>query len=384
MLKPKFLPVIFKQIYRHPTRSALTIAGVACAMFLFCAVQAMQDGVKQATESSAKETSIVVFRKDRYCPMASQIPQDYRSEIEKIPGVISVIPMRVIPTNCRASLNVITFKGIPVDDFYKFQAPKLKLVSGNLKGLEQASNKAVISSDLASRQGLKVGDNFKAADVPIEVIGIFSPSDSNQQSTVYTDIQFLQQNTGSRKLNIATQFVVKIDKAENLKSIAEAIDKKFETDIAPTTSASEKDFLLRAAKGALQLIEFTRYLGFACLAAVIALVGNAIVLSIQDRIRDHAILQTLGFTGGLIAQMIVVEGITLGVLGGLLGCLGAWLVNHFGQFSLSSEGVTIAMHTSIDMLIQGLVISVLLGTVAGLIPAFQASRREIATCFRAV
>ena len=384
MLKLKFYPVIIKQIVRHPVRSALTIGGVACAMFLFCAVQAMQEGVKQATESSSKDTNIIVFRKDLYCPMASQLPADYRSEIESIPGVKTAIPMRVVPTNCRASLNVITFRGVPTEDFYKHYEKDLKIISGTSKGLEPFSNKALVSSDLASRNGLSVGDSFVAANVPIEVLGIFEPADSNQKSAAFVDINFLQQNTGSRKLNIATQFVVKIDNPENIKTISEKIDENFATAVEPTSSSSEKDFLLRAARGALELIEFTRYLGFGCLAAVIALVGNAIVLSIQDRIRDHAILQTLGYTGSLIARMIIIEGVILGLAGGVVACVGAWVTNEFGQFSLSSEGVTIAMQTTLPMLAEGLLISVLLGVVAGLIPALQASRREIATCFRAV
>ncbi len=46
MLAPKFIPLVIKHIVRHPTRSLLTVAGVAVAMFLFCTVQSMQEGVE--------------------------------------------------------------------------------------------------------------------------------------------------------------------------------------------------------------------------------------------------------------------------------------------------------------------------------------------------
>ena len=57
MLAPKFIPLIWKQVVRHRTRSLLTIAGVATAMFLFTAVQAMQNGVRQATQTTANDTT---------------------------------------------------------------------------------------------------------------------------------------------------------------------------------------------------------------------------------------------------------------------------------------------------------------------------------------
>jgi hypothetical protein len=42
-------PVVLKQVWRHRTRSLLTVSGVAVAMFLFVAVQALQEGVHEAT-----------------------------------------------------------------------------------------------------------------------------------------------------------------------------------------------------------------------------------------------------------------------------------------------------------------------------------------------
>ena len=54
MLKLKFIPLVWKQVIRHRTRTLLTVGGVATAMFLFAAVQAMQAGVRNATETTAK------------------------------------------------------------------------------------------------------------------------------------------------------------------------------------------------------------------------------------------------------------------------------------------------------------------------------------------
>src|SRR5688500_19448036 len=99
MLNARFIPYVIKQIVRHRTRSLLTVAGVATAMFLFCAVQAMQTGVRQATHATSKDTVLVVYRQNRFCPATSRLPEYYLSRIERIPGVVWAMPIKIEVTN---------------------------------------------------------------------------------------------------------------------------------------------------------------------------------------------------------------------------------------------------------------------------------------------
>ena len=55
-----------------------------------------------------------------------------------------------------------------------------------------------------------------------------------------------------------------------------------------------------------------------------------------------------------------------------------------GHFSIGADGLSISMTANSGMLATSLVVSASLGVVAGLVPAWQASRREITACFRAV
>jgi putative ABC transport system permease protein len=181
-----------------------------------------------------------------------------------------------------------------------------------------------------------------------------------------------------------TQFVVKVDDPSRLQQVARAIDEEFAHDSEPTSTSPEKAFVARAAGDVVRIVGFTRWLGWACLAAVLGLVANAIVLAVQDRVREHAVLQTLGYTGGLIAKLVVAEGLLLGLLGGGLGAAAAWAVVHFGRFTLSAEGLSVPMSARAGTVLAGLAVSAALGLLAGLVPAVRAGRREIAGCFRAV
>jgi putative ABC transport system permease protein len=384
MLNLKFIPLVFKQIVRHRTRTLLTVAGVATAMFLFAAVQAMQAGVREATQTTARDTTLVVYRQNRFCPATSRLPEYYGDRIAKVPHVVSVIPMQIVVNNCRTSLDVVTFRGVPEDDFTSSYAPRLKILDGSVESWTSRTDAALLGETLANRRGLRVGDRFDAAGVTVFVAGVIRSTEPQDQNVAYVHLNFLQRASGNRKLGVVTQFNVKVDDPARLEEVAKAIDANFAKDPDPTSTSAEKAFVARAAADVIGIVNFTRWLGWGCLAAVLALVGNAIVLSVQDRIREHAVLQTLGFTGSLIARLIVIEGLTLGLIGGLLGTMGAMALVRFGHVSLSSEGLSIQMSAGAGVVVAGLVIAGTLGAVASLIPAFQASRREITACFRAV
>jgi putative ABC transport system permease protein len=384
MIKPKFIPLVWKQLSRRRVRTALTLVGVALAMFLFSAVQAMQEGVRRATSASAGETTLVVYRENRYCPFTSRLPQHYEERIAQIAGVADLLPIQIVVSNCRTSLDVVTFRGVPPERMDGPFAREFRVIAGSIDEWRKRTDAALLGQALAERRGLRVGDRFDAAGVTVTVAGIVESSRAQDQNVAYVHLPFLQRSAGLRKLGVVTQFNVKVADPSQLETVARAIDQEFAGDSDPTHTTTEQAFVGRAAGDIIRIVSFTRWLGWGCLAAVLALVGNAIVLGVQDRVREHAVLQTLGFNGSLIARLIVAEGLLVALAGGAVGVAAAAAVVHFGRFSLTSEGLSINLTSSLMTTLIGLVLSAGLGVLAGLVPAWQASRREIAHSFRAV
>jgi len=384
MLSPRYLPLVLKQVVRHRLRSLLTIFGVTVAMFLFTAVQSMQSGVEAATVSNATDTTLVVYRKDRFCPFASRLPESYFEQIKRIPGVESVVPIKIVVNNCRTSLDVVTFRGVPEEPFIEGYAPKLRLLSGSFDDWRKRSDAVLLGETLARRRGLKVGDRFEAAGITVYVAGVVHSDEPQDENVGYTHLDFLQFATGSRAGGIVTQFNVKVKEPSQLEPVAAAIDEVFAADQEPTKTSPEKAFVARAATDVIEIVGFMKWLGWGCLAAVLALVSNAIILSVQDRIRDHAVLQTLGFRGGLIAKLIVSEGLVLSLAGGLLGSAAAAVIVAHSGLALSVDALSIPIKSGLSVFAWGMVLASALGVLAGLAPAWQASRREIVACFRAV
>ncbi len=379
----KFLPLIVKQVTRHRVRTLLTLLGIAIAMFLFTAVQAMQQGVTIATRATADDTTLIVYRKDRYCPATSVLPQDYQSRIERIDGVKAAFPVKVVVTNCRTSLDVVTFRGVPKDDFLNDRQDKLKVIDGSIEDWQRRTDASLLGETLANRRGLRPGMRFDAAGITTYVAGIIRSDDPQDQNVAYTSLDFVQ--LASRDgLGIVTQFNVKVTDPSKLDPVAEEIDDLFRAAQEPTATFSEKAFVGRIADDIIELVGFAQWLGLGCIAAVLALIANAIILSAQSRIAEHAVLQTLGYTSRLIAALIIGEGVLMALVGGAIGAAGAVAVAQWGNFALSVEGQSIPIVAGPALLLTGLLICGGLGIAAGLVPAIQASRREITACLRAV
>jgi len=378
------IPTVLRQIRRSPIRSGLTVIGIAVAMFLFTSVEAMRIGVEEATTASAEDATLVVYRENRFCPFTSRLPQWYGDRIERLEGVTSVVPMQVLVSNCRASLDVVTFRGVPIDGLERSLGEGATVVAGDLEAWRRRSDAAMVGESLAARRGIRVGDRFNAAGITVYVAGVMRSDRAQDRNVAYVHLPFLQESMSrGGSGGIVTQFSVTVADPSRLDAVAEQIDDLFAHDEHPTSTWPEKAFTGRAVRDIVELVGFAGWVGRGALVAVLALVANAIVLAMRDRIRDHAVMRTLGWTGGLLAWMVLLEGAVLGLIGGGLGAGAAAIAIGWGRFSMTMEGMNVEIATDPVIALAGAVIAVLLGILAGAVPAIRAARGTIAHGLRA-
>jgi putative ABC transport system permease protein len=383
----RLVPLIVRQLTRRPIRTALTALGVAVATFLFVAVRAMESGVRDATETRSTDTKLIVYRANRFCPFTSQLPQHYVDRITRIPGVVSAVPIRIIVNNCRASLDVITFRGVPEEEFEREVMPSLTLTSGSIDEWLRRGDAAIVGSALASRRGVSVGDRLTGAGLDVHVAGIVESDEPQDRNVAYVHLPFLQESaraaTASGTGGIVTQFNVTVNDSTRLEEISKAIDAEFGRDIAPTSTKPERAFVARAARDIVEISRFAGWLGLGALFAVFALVANAIALGMQDRVRDIAVLQTLGFSPNLVTILVIAEGALLGLAGGVSGAIAATAALQAGHFTLSTDGVNVEFAASWALFLAGCGAALLIGALASTLPAWRAGQSEIVSGFRA-
>jgi len=375
-----FLPYTFKSLWRHRTRSLLTISGAGVALLVFCFVGSVQHGLFALTENQEAGRSLIVFQENRFCPQSSKLPQDYASTIAKQSGVADAMPIMVFTNNCRASLDAIVFQGMATDLLKKWR--KLDLQSGSWDGFARQDDAALVGKAVGARRRLKVGDKFTIGDITVVVAGIFAADNAADEGLIYTHLDFLQRARGLSDVGMVTQIEVHLNDGANADAVAKAIDEEFHAGPVATTTRTKGMFQADTLSDLAELIGFIHYLGFACVGLVLSLVATTTVMSVQDRIKEHAVLQTLGFRPRRIFGLVITESVVLSVLGGGLGVIGGMLFLAWSDMSVAAEGVTIAFRPSWDIALQGAVASLGVGLLAGLAPGWQAAQTKIVTALR--
>lgn len=375
-----FIPYIAKSLWRHRTRSLLTISGAAVALLVFCFVGAVQQGMFALTENQESGRTLIVFQENRFCPQSSKLPQDYAATIAKLPGVADVTPIMVFTNNCRASLDAIVFQGMQPEQLKQWRP--MGVVAGSWDGFARQDDAALVGQAVAARRKLKSGDKFTIGDVTVLVAGVFASANASDEALIYTQLDFLQRARGLSDVGQVTMLEVHLADGSDPDAIATAIDAEFHSGPVATTTRTKGMFQADTLSDLAELIGFIHWLGYACVALVLSLVATTTIMSVQDRIKEHAVLQTLGFRPLRIFRLVVTESVLLSVLGGGLGIVGGMLFLAWSDMSVAAEGVTIAFRPSWEIALQGAAASLAVGLLAGIAPGWQAAQTKIVAALR--
>jgi putative ABC transport system permease protein len=376
----KFLPYILKTLWRHRSRTLLTVSGSAVALFVFCFVGSIQQGMNDLQTRQEAKQSLVMFQANKFCPATSHLPQDYETKIKRLEGVRDVVPIQVFTNNCRASLDVIVFYGVPPK---KLQTARdFKLLSGSWADFEQHQDAAVVGRAVANRRNLSVGDKFSIGAITVQVAGIYTSNDPAEENYIYSHLDFLQRINREDFVGTVTQHEILLDSTARVNDTCDEIDELFRGAPVETDTRPKGVFQAKSLGDLTELIGLAHYLGYACVGLVLALVGTTTVMSVQDRIKEHAVLQTLGFRGGRVFRLVLSESILLSLGGGLLGVAAATLVLQLSHLSVGAEAVTIAFRPSWSLATVGIGVSAVVGLLAGLAPGWHAARTNIVDALR--
>jgi len=376
----RFLPYVLKNLWRHRVRTMLTLSGAAVAIFVFAFVGSVQEGLNELTSSQLADKRLIVFQANRFCPSTSKLPEDYARQVRTVPGVKDAVPVKVFMNNCRASLDVVLFHGIPADKLRI--ARDITLISGDWADFEARRDGAIVGQAIAARRGLKTGQRFSIGPVTVTIAGICRSSVPADENFIFTHLEFLQRAPGLNSVGTATQIEVLLDDDAAVHQVATAIDEKFRANYVATNTRPLGVFQLDTMGDLVDVIGFLHYLGLACVVLVLALVSTTTLMAVQDRVREFAVLQTIGFSGPLLFALILTESVVVSTLGGSLGVLLAMVLLGTGKLAIGSEGVLIPFLPTMELALTGITVSLVAGLVAGLSPAWTAARAEIVSGLR--
>jgi putative ABC transport system permease protein len=291
------------------------------------------------------------------------------------------MPVKVVVNNCRASLDTVVFHGVDPKLLSEVR-PKLMFLSGDWSAFQSRADAALVGRRIAERRGIRPGQFFDVAGITVHVAGVFASDEIGEENLVYTHITLVADPTSHHGYH-ATFFEVQLQDPENAASISAAIDAKINGRFeVPTETKPQKAHYANALADLVDLIAMTQWVGFVCVGVVVVLVANSVVMAAQDRVKEHAVLQTLGYSGPRVFFLMIAESCAISIAGGILGTAACFAYLSWMPMSLSTEGVSIDFIASPALLISGIVLSLVVGILAGAIPAWQAGRAEIVSSLR--
>ena len=371
----KTLVLVMKIIWRHRVRSMLTALGSAMAMFLFCFVGSIQSGLDDLIGQQEADRSLIVFQKNKFCPATSQLPEVYADAILEIDGVREVVPIQVFTNNCRASLDVVVFYGMPPEKVHEVR--DFTLASGSWDTFSSQQDAALIGSAVARRREISTGDTFSIGEYSVRVAGIYDSENQAEENYIYTHLDYLQRGDDASSDGLVTQFEIVLRESADAAMVQEQVDTLFAVGQVETDTRMKGAFQQKSLGDLMQMIRMSGYLGYGCVGLLLILLMTTTLMSVQDRIKEHAVMKTLGYSRSNVFSIVLLETAIIGIIGGAIGIAAAVMAIISSGLAIGAEAVTIAFTPSLDLVLTGGVLLALGSMVAGIIPAWVASRTSI-------
>ena len=245
---------------------------------------------------------------------------------------------------------------------------------------------ATLGEDVGKKK-LAVGDTFELGDRWWKVIGLMRTRGTTYGSEMWTGVENpVVAATGKGDKFTTLVLRMEDDSDDSAKAMAYFLNEVY--DQAKLKAFAEPDYYKELTKTNEQFL--TAIVLMAVIMAVGGIFGvmNTMFASIAARIKEVGVLRILGFKRWQILISFMIESLVIAFVGGLLGCVLGYLANGFEAASTLSGGqgggksVTLTMQVDFTIVATGLLFTLVMGRLGGLVPALSAMRMEILESLR--
>jgi putative ABC transport system permease protein len=379
----KFLPLIWKNVWRRKFRTNFTLLSIFVAFLLFGLLMTIRAAFSLGVDIAGLDRLILIHKVSLIMPL----PQSYLGRLQTTPGVELATHQTWFNGIYQEPANFFANIAVQPEPFLKIY-PEFRVPPDQVEAWLADRQGAVVGRDLAARFGWKVGDRVpligtiwqpKQGQVwDFNIRGIYDGGDGVDKTQFFFRYDYLDENRAAGEGQVGW-YVVKIADSSQAVALSRTFDEMFANSAAETKTTTEKGFVEGFAKqigdiGAIMIaISSVVLFMFGLVAA------STMAQSVRERTSELAVLKTLGFTGGAILALVLAESLFIVLVGGGLGLATAWLFVQQGDptggllpiFRLPPRDVAI-----------GVALMLTMGFVAGAAPALGAMRLRITDALR--
>ena len=380
----KYLPFIFRNLFRKKTRTALTVGSIAVALFLFGLLVAIETALNAGVDVAGVDRLIVRNKTSLIMPL----PLAYQERLRQIDHVKEATFATWFGGIYQEPKNF--FPQFAIDtETYRTLFPEFVVPDEEWQAFLADQEGAVVGKLTADRFGWKVGDRIPIQgtiwtgtwDFNIRAIyeGSRGGDDESQFWFQWKYLEERRQTTfGSGTVG---WYTVQIDDPDNAVAVSKAIDDRFANSAWETSTETEAAFAAGFAKQIGNIRMLIMSIGSVVLFTLLLVTGNTMAMAVRERVPELGVLKTLGFGDKTVLFMVLSESLVIAAVGGALGLGLAKL------FTLSGDptgGMLPLFHLSSGDLVLGAAIALIVGLVAGSIPALTAMNLRIVDALRRV
>jgi putative ABC transport system permease protein len=252
-------------------------------------------------------------------------------------------------------------------------APAIEVVLG--EGIARQLGEDRLPAEIAkakNKERLDTGDTFSLGERKWVVAGVMKSSGSTFDSEVWAKRAILGPMFGKKTY---TSLVLKTSSPDDALKAKNFFNQDYEK--ASVQALTEKEYFAKLSETNMQFL-----VGIIIVTAIMAFGGamgimNTMFAAVSQRQKDIGVLRLLGFTRWQISTSFVVESLALALVGGLAGCALGMLADGVTATSIVSGGqgggkfVVLRLSVDARILTLGIVLSLAMGAIGGLIPALK-------------
>lgn len=380
-----------RSVMRRPWSTLATAVGIGLVVAILVLALALANGFQQSLVDTGSPANAIIMRTGADSELTSGIDRGGASILRSLPQVAAGKDGRPLVSSDLVVLinqerkggsggsSNVTVRG--VDPGAMALRDQVKIVAG--RTYQPGSGELIVGTRIAKRfVGFGLGDQVKLGQRQFAVVGHFSAGGAAFESEVWGDVAILSPVLRDGGFSSVT-FRMK-DPAQFA-----TLKKSLESDPRLGVQVQREDeYYANQSQG---LATTIRVLGIfivliMAIGAIFAAM-NTMFASIGARTREIATLLTLGFGPWSVMTSFVAESVLIALLGGIVGCLLALPVNGMAtsttNFATFSE-IAFAFRITPPILLAGILFSLGLGVVGGILPAWKASRLPLAAAMRAL
>jgi putative ABC transport system permease protein len=354
-----------RNLRRRPTRTTLSIVGVALAVGSALALVALSHAIQDSTRESLDEHGADLAVTQRGAPdiFGGFLSEDMEDRIAAVPGVARVAGELVLFAPSEGDRHVLASGWRENSSFWS----KVPVREGRRPNPGE-SQVVLLGDTVAEATEKKIGDDIEILGVSFRVIGITNYASVVNRSLLIMPLADLQEAT-YRKGQVTFFHVT-------LRSGAGPAEReRVKSDIAALgrLSVSMTSEVLQKDRNFLTMNAVSHTVSIIAMAMAVMNVLNTLLMTIQERTREIGIVTAIGWSDRLIMSSIVIEGLVMCAAGCAVGVLLGFLAS-FLFHAMPTIGGYIQFTPTLGLIVPTVAAAFVLCTIGALYPAWRAIR----------